>query len=76
MVSYESALKKAKQLKKNIDHCMEYERAYSFSSKEDEFSFGGDGPVVILKENGEAINFVSFVGSEDDTGYPINERDL
>ena len=60
MLSFESALAIAKQLKRNIDYCTEYENAYSFSCKEN-FSFGGDGPVVIMKDSGEAINFVSFI---------------
>lgn len=75
MVSYEFALKKAKRLKKNVDHCEEDELAYTFFSKEDESMIGGDGPVTILKESGEAINFVSFI-DEYHPGRPIKEFDL
>ncbi|MDO4439092.1 MAG: hypothetical protein Q4B86_06590 [Eubacteriales bacterium] len=56
MISYETALKTAKELKKNIDKCIEYDSAYMFTSKEDEGSIGGSGPCVILKDSGKAIN--------------------
>lgn len=70
MMNYEAALKKAKRLKPNIDRCAEYETAYSFSSSADDFTFGGDGPVVILKDSGEAINFVDFLDGPYNSGKP------
>ena len=68
MMNYEMALKKERRLKPNIDHCREYEKAYSFSSKADRFTFGGDGPDVILKDSGEAINFVDFLDGPYNNG--------
>ena len=62
-MTYEAALKKAKGLKPNIDNCTEYEDAFIFASHADDFSFGGDGPVVILKESGRAINMVDYTQS-------------
>ncbi len=76
MVNYEAALKKAKRLKPNIDRCAEYEKAYSFSSKADEFTIGGDGPVVVLKDSGQAINFIDFLESPAYTGKPTQEFEL
>lgn len=73
MMNYETALKKARRLKPNIDHCTEYEKAYSFSSRADEFTFGGDGPVVILKASGRAINFIDFLESPANDGKPHQE---
>lgn len=56
MVTYEEAYKIAKSLKNNIDKCFEYDVAYMFASSEDDDTIGGDGPCVILKENGRAIS--------------------
>lgn len=60
MISYEEALKKAKELKENIDACDEYDTAYLFKARSEEYSFGGDGACVILKDSGKAINQLEF----------------
>ena len=60
MISYEDAFRKAKKLKGNIDNCREFSDAYVFASHADDLSFGGDGPVVILKDSGRAINMVDY----------------
>lgn len=60
MVSYEEALAIAGELKANIDACDEYDQAYLFKCKEEEWLIGGDGPVVVLKESGKAINQLVF----------------
>lgn len=73
MMNYETALKKARRLKPNIDHCREYEKVYSFSSKADKFTFGSDGPVVILKASGRAINFIDFLESPANEGKPLRD---
>ena len=65
MVTYEEALKKAKTLKHNINACDEYDIAYLFKSTEEEFCIGGNGPCVILKENGRAINRLEFFDNYD-----------
>ena len=61
-MTFKKAEKIARGLKENIDFCQEYEDAFIFSKK-DELSIGGDGPVVILKESGEAINMTSYCDS-------------
>lgn len=65
MITYDEAFKKAKALKPNIDACDEYDIAYLFKSKADEFTIGGDGPCVILKEDGRAINQLELVDNYD-----------
>ena len=64
MMNFEEAKKKAKKLRKDVDFCQEYEDAYIFSKKDD-VSFGGQSPVVILKENGEAISMVAYCNMPD-----------
>lgn len=65
MVSYEEALALAVKLKPNIDACDEYDQAFLFKCKEEEWLIGGDGPIVVLKETGKAINQIAFF---DDCG--------
>ena len=60
MISYEAALKTAKSLKDNIDACDEYTNAYVFKCRAEQWDIGGSGPVVILKDNGRAINQTEF----------------
>ena len=60
MVNYDEALKIAKELKNNIDACDEYDDAYLFKTKEDEYTLGGDGACIILKENGRAISQLEY----------------
>lgn len=60
MISYDEALKTARELKGNIDKCYEYDIAYMFASSEDDYTIGGDGPCVILKETGQAISRLHF----------------
>lgn len=65
MVTYEEALKKAKELKPNIDACDEYDIGYMFKAKADEFSIGGDGACCIIKDTGEAVCQTEFYDSYD-----------
>jgi len=74
MITYEAALAKAKLLKPNIDNGAEYPAAYVFGSHEDDNTFGGDGPVAILKKDGRAINMIAFI--EDYGGEIIREFEL
>ena len=70
MITYEDALKKAKELKPDIDGCTEYENGYVFGCSMDDFyDGGGHAPVVIVKENGKAIYMPQFV--IDGTGNQI-----
>lgn len=59
MLNYEQALEKAKAVKSKIDGYCEFEGAYAFAS-DDTPRDGGNGPVLILKSTGEALNFVSY----------------
>lgn len=59
MVNYEDALAIAREKKRNVEICTEYENAFVFGSK-NPGSIGGDSPVVILKETGEAVNFLTW----------------
>ncbi len=59
-MTYEEALKKAKKLKPNIDACEEYNDAWMFKCKAEEWDIGGAGACIILKENGKALNQVDY----------------
>ena len=60
MLTYEEAKKIALKLNDRFNACNEYEKAYLFYEKtEDETD--GDSGAVILKANGKAINFISFI---------------
>lgn len=60
MVTYEQALEIARKLKNGIDACDEYNDAYAFKRRAEEFMIGGDGACVVLKKNGRAINIVEY----------------
>lgn len=60
MLTYEEALKKAKQLKSRINKCTEFNNAYSFYYNSGKAQDGGENPVVIMKETGEALNFIQY----------------
>ena len=65
MIGYDEALKKAKELKPNIDACDEYDTAYLFKARSEEYCIGGDGACVILKKDGRALNQLEFFDSYD-----------
>lgn len=60
MISYEEALKIARQHKTKINHCIEYTNAYAFEFDDGVFTMGGDSPVVIMKENGAVSDLISY----------------
>lgn len=76
MITYDEAYKRAKELKKHIDGCTEYEKGYVFSSSLDSGYMGGKGhiSVAILKENGMAMPMNAFV--IHGTGEYIREFDI
>ena len=76
MIAYEVALKKDRELKDNIDNVREYENGWVFGCHDDENWVGGGGhtSVVILKEDGKAINFAQFV--VNGTGEELRSFDL
>ena len=64
MITYEQALKKAQKLNKSVNYCMEYTDAFVFSDKNDD-DIGGNGPVVIMKSNGDAVNMAYYVNTSE-----------
>lgn len=74
MVTFEQALETAKKLKPNCDACDEYNDAYLFKRKADEFTIGGDSPCIVLKESGKAINVVEYFDNYD--AEHVREFDL
>lgn len=60
MLTYEQALAKARTLKPKINGCTEFKGAYAFYDDSDEYTIGGDSPVIILKDTGEALNFAAY----------------
>ena len=76
MITYEEALKIAKEQKEHIDHFYECEKAYVFSYSGDANYIGGLGhtPVVILKEDGRQVTMPELVYMG--TGKTIKECDL
>lgn len=60
-VGFSEALAVAKKCWDEVDYCTEYQGAFVFS-KLDDMSFGGNGPVAVLKEDGRPINYVAFIG--------------
>ena len=61
MIEYDEALEIARKLKTNIDACDEYETAFVFKAKADEFTIGGDGPCCVLKKDGKAVGMTAFI---------------
>lgn len=64
MITYDEALAKARELKKNIDYCVEYNDAYMFGERREEYEIGGN-PCIILKESGKAIDIVAYFDDYD-----------
>ena len=63
MITYEGALEKAREVKKEIDSCTEYENGFVFSfSGDDDYIGGNHSPCVILKKDGKAVSFPWFIG--------------
>ena len=76
MIAYEVALEKAKECKNNIDNVMEYENGWVFGCHDDANWDGGGGhtSVVILREDGKAINMPQFV--VNGTGKHLRSFDI
>lgn len=59
-ITFEEALEIAKGLKTKIEFCDEYDIGYVFMAQEDRFAIGGDGACCVLKNNGDAVNQLTF----------------
>ena len=66
MITYEEALKIARKLKHGIDCYSECKVAYIFRNSKDPDSDGGDGPCVVLKDTGEAVNYLELFKYTDE----------
>lgn len=63
MITFDEALKVAKEKNLNVDSCTEYKDAYEFYSSKAIESFGGGGsPIVIEKTTGDALSFPVALG--------------
>lgn len=60
MLSYDRALKIAREKKSKINRGVEYENAYSFYYDDGIDRVGGENPIVVMKETGETFNFVHY----------------
>ena len=70
MIAYEKAYEAAAALRTDINYGTEFEKGWLFGNTDDENWDGGAGhtPVIILKENGKAVNAPTFymqIGSGD-----------
>ena len=72
MISYDEALKIAKDNKNEIDNFEEYENAFVFGFSGDT-GFGGSSPVVIDRRSGDALMFAYALGEGMISGSPIHE---
>ncbi|MGI6555805.1 MAG: hypothetical protein ACOX1H_00555 [Pseudoramibacter sp.] len=62
MISYAEAKKRALDARPEYDYCTVRKDAYVFSCSKDEMCAGGpDAPIVILKEDGRALNFTGYI---------------
>ncbi len=63
MLTLEEAIKKVKEIRQNVDMCVEYENGYMFIAKEDSDYDGGYGhaPIVILKDTGKVVSMPQFI---------------
>lgn len=59
MISYEDAKKIALELNSDVNACYEFDNAYRFLDKNDDST--GDKSVIILKEDGRALNYVNYI---------------
>lgn len=60
MITYEEALSIARKYKTHINLCTEYTNAYSFEFDTGFETFGGNEPIVVLKENGRVMKQIEY----------------
>lgn len=65
MVNFKEALDIAREQWSEVDYFTEHPGAFVFSAKNN-FEFGGNSPVVVLKQGGRCINYVDFELDADD----------
>lgn len=76
MVTYEEALKMAKEKRNDVNVVVEYENGYVFSNTDDAGYIGGldHAPVIILKKDGKQVNMITFVNAG--TGKEIARKSI
>jgi SOS-response transcriptional repressor LexA len=75
MITLHEASEIARQYNKTFDCFFETEKSFIFSVKNNMDAGGLDGPIVIVKEDGSALNFVSALTSGL-VGETIREGDV
>jgi SOS-response transcriptional repressor LexA len=76
MITLDEAVEIAHRYNRRFDHFAETEKSFILSVNDGLMSAGGlDGPIVIVKEDGSALNFVSALTSGL-VGETIREGDL
>lgn len=64
MLTYKEALAIAREQKAKINYCTEYSNAYAFGYHAgSDLSKGGDSPVVVIKEDGQTLNFTAYAAT-------------
>ena len=56
--------------------CDEYDTAYLFKARSEEFNIGGDSPCVILKENGRAITQLEYFDNYEQRHIKVDLADV
>lgn len=74
MITLEQAKQKATRLSRDVNRCTEYDDAFVFSNEET--SFGGNEPVVILKKDGQVVGMTVYLDMKESTVYFIKEVDF
>ena len=75
MLELNEAYEIAKKEKHDINHYTEYENVFVFGNVDDE-SFGGTSPVVIDRDNGDALMFVYALSNGMLDSDPISEGSI
>ena len=64
MLTYKEALAIAREQKTKINYCTEYSDAYAFGYHTGSgVSKGGDNPIVVMKEDGQTLNFTAYAAT-------------
>ena len=64
MLTYKEALAIAREQKTKINYCTEYSNAYAFGyHAESGVSKGCDSPIVVMKEDGQTLNFTAYTAT-------------
>ena len=69
-MTYQEAKKIALSIDEEMDTCHEYETAYAFSCSKGEVTYD-DRIVVVIKETGEAVNWIQFIMDFEHEQFPL-----